>query len=121
MVNEKTLVEKTDFQITFRTEHDNKSVAQHIYKEASSTCQLQGRKTIYNIHQHLRKRATCVFAEADKEDTKFEMDNEIMDEVAKFPATSTCRTAAAQRISRLTAFLPSAVGVRPVPTRLLPE
>jgi hypothetical protein len=61
-----------------------------------------------------------LFAEAEKEDTRLE-DNEIMDEVAKFPATSMWRTAAAQHISRLIAFLPSAASVRPKLTRLLPE
>ena len=121
VVNEQTLVQKTDMHITFRNEYDNKTVAHHIYKEAFPICQLHDRKIIYNIHQHLRKRGTFVFAEAEKQNTRLAMDNEITDEVAKFPATSTWRTATAQHISRLTAFLPSAVSVRPMPTRLLPE
>jgi hypothetical protein len=75
MVNEQTLVEKTDMHITFRNECDNETAAHHIYKEAFPICQLQGRKTIYNIHQHLRKRGTFVFAEAENEDTRLEMDN----------------------------------------------
>jgi len=62
-----------------------------------------------------------VCAEAEKEDTRLEMDNEIMDEVVRFPATYMWRTAAAQHTSSLTAFLPSAVSVRPMPTRLLLE
>lgn len=78
MVNEQTLVEKTDMDIKFRNEYDNKTAAHNIYKEAFPTCQLQDRKAMYNIHQHLRKRGTFVFVEAEKEDTKLEMDNEIM-------------------------------------------
>lgn len=107
--------------IMFRNEYDNKTAAHNIYKEAFPICQLQDRKTIYNIHQHLRKRGTSVFVEAEKEGTRLEMDKEIMDEVAKFPATSMWSTAAAQHISCLTKFLPVAVSVRPMPTKLLPE
>jgi hypothetical protein len=77
IVNEQTLVEKTDKGITFRNEYDT-TAGHHIYKEAFPTCQFQDRKTIYNIHQHLRKRGTLVFVEAEKEDTRLEMDNEIM-------------------------------------------
>ena len=61
MVSEQTLEEKTDMHITFRNEYDNKTAA-YIYKAAFPTCQLQDRKTIYNIHQHLKKRGTFVSA-----------------------------------------------------------
>jgi mannose/fructose/N-acetylgalactosamine-specific phosphotransferase system component IID len=58
--------------------------------------QLQDRKTFYNIRQHLKERWAFVFVAAEKkEDTENEMDNETLDEVAKFPVTSMCRTAAA--------------------------
>jgi len=46
MVNEQTLVEKTDMHITFRNEYYDKTEAHHIHKEAFPTCQLQDRKTI---------------------------------------------------------------------------
>jgi hypothetical protein len=84
--------------------------------------QLQDRKTFYNIHQHLRERWAFVFVAVEiKEDTRNEMNNETLDKVAKFPVTSTWRTAAAQHISRLTVFSSSAGSVRSMPTRLLPK
>ena len=121
MINEQMLVEKPNMCITFRNANDSKTAAHHIYHEAFPTCQLQDRKTFYNIHQHLRERGTFEFAAAEKGDTKLQMDNEFLDEVARFPATSMWRTAATQHISCLTVFLPGAVSLRPMPTRLPPE
>jgi hypothetical protein len=43
-----------------------------------------------------------VFAAAEKEDTRLEMDNEILDEAAELPGTRMWRTEAAEHIFNFT-------------------
>jgi hypothetical protein len=100
-------VENTDMHITFSHVCGNKIAACHIYEDAFPTCQLQDRKTFYNTHQSLRERETFVLAAAEKEDTRLNMDNVILDDVAELPGISIWGNTAAQAISHLTVLLSS--------------